>query len=113
MMEVGPVDGEEASIRPTLAEPSCFPSQWGPPEHDGEAVSCQCLLPVQGQSSSVKERTEVERLCSHFCTSISQMRIFKLLAFKFSQLNDDLKEMMAYSQCQAGYNFLLHISNAS
>ena len=96
MMEVGPVDGEEASIRPTLAEPSGFPSQWGPPEHDGEAVSCQCLLPVQGRSSSLKERTEVERLCFHFCMSIFQMRIFKLLAFKFSQLNHDLKKMTTY-----------------
>ena len=113
MMEVGPVDGEEASICPALAEPSVLPGQWGPPEHDGEAVSCQCPLPVQGQSSSLKERTEVERLCFHFCTSIFQMRIFKLLAFKFSQLHHDLKETMTYYQCQTVYNFLLHISHAS
>lgn len=73
MMEVGPVDGEEASIQPTLAEPASLPSQWGPPEHDGVAISCQCVFLIQAESFSLEERMERYRLFFHFCISIFQI----------------------------------------
>lgn len=48
MLLEGPVDGEEASICPTLAQPASIPCQWGPPQHNGVAPNVHCVLHTQG-----------------------------------------------------------------